>query len=56
MVNEYGSVLLMVLLKEIYKDLYENINLNYNVFVAGDLKVGRTLYKKLMSEEDKLYG
>ena len=46
MINEYG---------EFYKDLYEKINLNYNVFVAGDFKSGPEPYtRNSMSEEDKL--
>ena len=41
--------------RKVYKDLYENINLNYNVFVAGDFKSGPEPYtRNSMSEEDKL--
>ena len=42
MVNEYGSVSAFGFARkrEFYKDLYENINLNFNVFVAGDFKSG----------------
>ena len=57
MVNEYGSVSAFGFARkrEFYKDLYENINLNYNVFVAGDFKSGPEPYtRNSMSEEDKL--
>ena len=57
MVNEYGSVnaLGFSRKREFYKDLYEKINLNYNVFVAGDFKSGPEPYtRNSMSEEDKL--
>ena len=57
MVNEYGSVSAygFARKREFYKDLYENINLNYNVFVAGDFKSGPEPYtRNSMSEEDKL--
>ena len=57
MVNEYGSVSAFGFARkrEFYKDLYENINLNFNVFVAGDFKSGPELYtRNSMSEEDKL--
>ena len=56
-VNEYGSVSAFGFARkrEFYKDLYENINLNYNVFVAGDFKSGPEPYtRNSMSEEDKL--
>jgi len=57
MVNEYGSVSAFGFARkrEFYKDLYENINLNFNVFVAGDFKSGPEPYtRNSMSEEDKL--
>ena len=57
MVNEYGSVSAFGFARkrEFYKDLYENINLNFNVFVAGDYKSGPEPYtRNSMSEEDKL--
>ena len=57
MVNEYGSVSAFGFARkrEFYKDLYENINLNCNVFVAGDFKSGPEPYtRNSMSEEDKL--
>ena len=57
MVNEYGSVSAFGFARkrEFYKDLYENINLNYNIFVAGDFKSGPEPYtRNSMSEEDKL--
>ena len=56
-VNEYGSVSAFGFARkrEFYKDLYENINLNFNVFVAGDFKSGPEPYtRNSMSEEDKL--
>ena len=57
MVNEYGSVSAFGFARkrEFYKDLYENINLNFNVFVAGDFKSGPEPYtRNSMSEEDKI--
>lgn len=57
MVNEYGSVSAFGFARkrEFYKDLYENINLNFNVFVAGDFKSGPEPYtRNSMSEEDKM--
>ena len=57
MINEYGSVEAFGFSRkrEYYKNLYENINLNYNVFVAGDYKSGPEPYtRNSMSEEDKL--
>ena len=57
MVNEYGSVSAFGFARkrEFYKDLYENINLNFNVFVAGDYKSGPEPYtRNSMSEEDKM--
>ena len=57
MVNEYGSVSAFGFARkrEFYKDLYENINLNYNIFVAGDFKSGPEPYtRNSMSEQDKL--
>lgn len=57
MINEYGSVQAFGFSRkrEYYKDLYENINLNYNVFVAGDYKSGPEPYtRNSMSEQDKL--
>jgi len=57
MINEYGGVnaLGFSRKREFYKDLYEKINLNYNVFVAGDFKSGPEPYtRNSMSEEDKL--
>ena len=57
MINEYGSVEAFGFSRkrEYYKDLYENINLNYNVFVAGDYKSGPEPYtRNSMSDEDKL--
>ena len=56
-VNEYGSVSAFGFARkrEFYKDLYENINLNFNVFVAGDFKSGPEPYtRNSMSEEDKM--
>ena len=56
-VNEYGSVSAFGFARkrEFYKDLYENINLNFNVFVAGDFKSGPEPYtRNSMSEEDKI--
>ena len=57
MVNNYGMVSAFGFSRkrEFYKDLYENINLNYNIFVAGDFKSGPEPYtRNSMSEEDKL--
>ena len=57
MVNNYGLVSAFGFSRkrEFYKDLYENINLNYNIFVAGDFKSGPEPYtRNSMSEEDKL--
>ena len=57
MINEYGGVNAVGFSRkrEFYKDLYEKINLNYNVFVAGDFKSGPEPYtRNSMSEEDKL--
>ena len=57
MINEYGGVnaLGFSRKREFYKDLFEKINLNYNVFVAGDFKSGPEPYtRNSMSEEDKL--
>ena len=57
MINEYGSVNAFGFSRkrEFYKDLYEKINLNYNIFVAGDFKSGPEPYtRNSMSEEDKL--
>jgi protease-4 len=57
MINEYGMVSAVGFARkrEFYKDLYENINLNFNVFVAGDFKSGPEPYtRNSMSEEDKL--
>ena len=56
-VNEYGSVSAFGFARkrEFYKGLYENINLNFNVFVAGDFKSGPEPYtRNSMSEEDKM--
>jgi len=57
MINEYGGVSAFGFSRkrEFYKDLYENINLNFNVFVAGDFKSGPEPYtRNSMSDEDKL--
>ena len=57
MVNNYGMVSAFGFSRkrEFYKDLYENINLNYNIFVAGDFKSGPEPFtRNSMSEEDKL--
>ena len=57
MVNNYGMVSAFGFSRkrEFYKDLYENINLNYNIFVAGDFKSGPEPFtRNPMSEEDKL--
>ena len=57
MINEYGGVNAIGFSRkrEFYKDLFEKINLNYNVFVAGDFKSGPEPYtRNSMSEEDKL--
>ena len=57
MINNYGSVNAYGFSRkrEFYKDLYENINLNFNIFVAGDFKSGPEPYtRNSMSEEDKL--
>ena len=57
MINEYGGVNAVGFSRkrEFYKDLYEKINLNFNVFVAGDFKSGPEPYtRNSMSEEDKL--
>jgi len=57
MINEYGAVNAVGFSRkrEFYKDLYEKINLNFNIFVAGDFKSGPEPYtRNSMSEEDKL--
>ena len=57
MINEYGMVNAVGFSRkrEFYKDLYENINLNFNIFVAGDFKSGPEPFtRNSMSDEDKL--
>ena len=57
MVNEYGMVNAVGFSRkrEFYKDLYENINLNFNIFVAGDFKSGPEPFtRNSMSDEDKM--
>ena len=56
-INEYGMVNAVGFSRkrEFYKDLYENINLNFNIFVAGDFKSGPEPFtRNSMSDEDKL--
>ncbi len=56
-INEYGMVNAIGFSRkrEFYKDLYENINLNFNIFVAGDFKSGPEPFtRNSMSDEDKL--